>query len=329
MKLNITRGRVARPQKIVIYAPEGIGKTTLAAACPSPLILDFEEGSHHLDVARVEPESYKEALAVLAELAKGSEFKTVIIDTMDWLEKKLLEQICKDHGKSSIEEFGYGKGYVIAAEEALKLLTLIDRVAEKSDVILLAHSEAKKFEAPDQPPYDKYQLKLSKQIAPLVMEWADALLFGNYKMAVKVTGRGETEKAKAVGVKERQLYCNKAPTADAKNRHGLRDIEPWGMETLGKILGASALVLPAAPGAPGEAEAADHVPGLEAPAETWRDEFLRTLGPYEDQVIGFLVNRKQIAEGGSLRDVTEQYARRVLENPLAFLKAAGVKEVQS
>jgi hypothetical protein len=335
MKLNITRGRIARPQKLVIYAPEGIGKTTLAAAMPAPLLLDFEQGSHHIDVARVEPGSYKEATAILHELAKGSEFQTVVIDTIDWLEEKLLEHVCKEGGKASIEEFGYGKGFVIAAEEATRLLTLLDRVAEKAHVVLLAHSEVKRQELPDHPAFDRYQLKLSKQIAPIVKEWADALLFGSFKLAVR---EGDNGKAKGVAARERLLRCCHSATADAKNRHGLKEIEPWSMETIGKILAPMEPPAPVAPAqaakkpatTPAQVQAApvpepeDHVPGLD---DGWQAEFLRVVGPYEEQVIGFLVNRNEVPEGQGLSAVSESYARRVLKNPVGFLKAAGIKEV--
>jgi hypothetical protein len=302
MKLNITRGKIARPQKIVIYAPEGIGKTTLAAACPDPLIIDLEQGSHHLDCARVEPTSYAQTCDIVKELAQGSDFSTVIIDTIDWLEEKMLEHVCKANNKASVEDFGYGKGYIVAAEEMVKFLTLLDKLAVKSNVILLAHSEVKRQELPDHPPFDRYQLKLSKQIAPVVKEWADAILFGSFKLAI----RESDGRAKGVAARERTLRCAHSATADAKNRHGLQDVEPWDIATIRKILKSSVAAEPT------------------QPAATLR-EFVLTFLPYRDKVVDFLILRKELKEGQGLDDVSVEYRARVMSNVEAFKQAVGLE----
>jgi hypothetical protein len=297
MKAKITRGKIARPQKVVIYAPEGLGKTTLAAACPKPLIIDLEQGSHHIDCARVEPKSYTDVLEILTELSSGSDFETIIIDTIDWLEEQLIEHVCKAGNKASIEDFGYGKGYIVAAEETVKLLNLLNKVATKANVILLAHSEVKRQELPDHPPFDRYQLKLSKQIAPLIKEWADAILFGSYKLAVKeVDGR-----AKGIATRERTIRCSHSATADAKNRHGLADIEPWHIATIKKIL--------------------DHANTPPVEEKSFVDTFL----PHADKVLAFLIDRGELKEGQTLAEVSPQYAQRALSNPSVFLKACGVE----
>ena len=116
---TIHRGPLVRAQKTVIYGPEGIGKTTLAAQFPSPVFLDTEGGTHHLDVARFPaPKTWEDVTKTIAALAsEPHEFKTLVVDTADWLEKLLIEEVCRRANKTSIEEFGYGKGYVILAEE--------------------------------------------------------------------------------------------------------------------------------------------------------------------------------------------------------------------
>ena len=68
--LNITSGRVARPQKLVFYGVEGIGKTSLAAQTPDPLFIDTEGGTAHLDVRRLQkPASWEELIALVKEVA--------------------------------------------------------------------------------------------------------------------------------------------------------------------------------------------------------------------------------------------------------------------
>ena len=68
-KLQILTGRIARPQKAVIFGPEGIGKSTLAAQFPAPVFLDTESGTHHLDVARLPaPKSWDDVIKAVAAL---------------------------------------------------------------------------------------------------------------------------------------------------------------------------------------------------------------------------------------------------------------------
>jgi hypothetical protein len=94
--------------------------------------------------------------------------------------------------KDSIEDFGYGKGWVQLTEEFARFLGSLDALlARGMSVVFLAHATVKKFEAPDQAgSYDRFELKLSKQTAPLLKEWADLVLFANYvtKIAEKDNG---------------------------------------------------------------------------------------------------------------------------------------------
>ena len=116
--LATSRGRITRPQKAVIYGPEGVGKSTLASLTPEAVFLDTEGGTHHLDVTRLDAvSSWEEIKAAVARLATARHsFRTLVIDTADWLEKRLAEHLCAKANKDSIEDFGYGKGWVLLAE---------------------------------------------------------------------------------------------------------------------------------------------------------------------------------------------------------------------
>jgi len=192
MALNITRGIVPRAQKVVVYGVEGIGKTTLSAQFPDPLFVDTEGGSGHMDVARVDPapKSWEALLQIVDEVRAERPCSTLVIDTADWAERLCQQHVCGKSGKASIEDWGYGKGYVMMAEEFGRLLDKLTGLAEAGiHVALLAHSEVRKFEEPNEAgAYDRWELKLSKasqkKIAPLVKEWADAVLFLNYKQIV-------------------------------------------------------------------------------------------------------------------------------------------------
>ena len=129
----------------MIFGPEGIGKSTLAAQFPAPVFLDTEGGTHHLDVARLPaPKTWADVVAAVAALAtEAHEFKTLVIDTVDWLEKLLVDHVCKQANKASIEDFGYGKGYVVLAEEFTKFLASLEPLLRRGMHVLLprAHED--------------------------------------------------------------------------------------------------------------------------------------------------------------------------------------------
>lgn len=308
----LTRGPVLRPQKSVLYGPEGIGKSTLAAAFPSPVFLDTESGTHHLDVVRFpEVKAWADATQAVQQLAgTGHEFKTLVIDTVDWLEKRLAEDICRRANKASIEDFGFGKGYVIVAEEFAAFLNSLDALMRNRGmhVLLLAHATIKKFEQPDAAgSYDRYELKLSKQVGPLVKEWCDLLLFGNYFTRV---AENESGRKRGVGGRERVLYTTHTAAWDAKNRHGLEEKLPFAFDSLAPVFGKS-LAPQAQP--PIQTAVENAAPSPEALAEIFKGR--------ESQVKAFLVARGQLKDGGSWADIAADYASRILGNLSGFFKA--------
>lgn len=221
MALNISSGKISRAVKTVIYGPEGIGKSTLASQFPNPLFLDMEGGTAQLDVRRIEkPKTWTELIGIVNEVAKTPEIcGTLVLDTADWTEGMLINHICKTYNQKSIESFGYGKGYTYLGEEWQKLMDAFTRVIEAGmNVTVIAHAKQRKIELPDQSgSFDHWEMKLSRQVAPLLKEWSDLLLFLNYKTYVVTT---DTNTRKAQGGK-RVMYTSHNPVWDAKNRHGL------------------------------------------------------------------------------------------------------------
>ena len=140
--LNITKGRIDRAQKTVIYGPEGIGKTSLAARHPDPVIIDTEGGTAHMDVRRIgKPESWEELLSIIKEVAATPGIcKTLAIDTADWAEQLATTYVCNKYKQNSIESFGYGKGYTYLAEEFARFLSACDLcIAAGINVVITAH----------------------------------------------------------------------------------------------------------------------------------------------------------------------------------------------
>lgn len=223
--MQITKGKRARAQKVVVYGPEGIGKSTFAAQFPEPLFIDTEGSTDNMDVSRLDkPSSYTMLKNEIAWVkANPTVCKTLVIDTIDWAESLVIADVCAQHGKKGIEDFGWGNGYTYTKEEMGRLLNQLGELVDLGiNVVLTAHAQMRKFEQPDEMgSYDRWELKLGKktssQTAPLVKEWADMVLFANYKTVVMTADNG---KKKATGG-QRVLYTQHHPAWDAKNRHGL------------------------------------------------------------------------------------------------------------
>ena len=237
--MNITRGKIPSAQKVVIYGPEGIGKSTFASHFPNPVFIDTEGSTKHMDVARMDaPSSWTMLMEEVTAVKKegAGVFKTLVLDTADWAEQMCAKHVCDKAHKSGIEDFGYGKGYIYLKEEFGRLLNLLEDVINAGiNVVITAHAKMRKFEQPEEMgAYDRWELKLDKNVAPLVKEWADVVLFANYK--VFTVKNEQTNKNKAQGGK-RVIYTTHHPCWDAKNRHNMPSELPLDYSSISPYLG--------------------------------------------------------------------------------------------
>lgn len=230
--MEIISGKIDSAQKVCIYGPEGIGKSSFAARFPNPLFIDTEGSTNNMDVRRLpRPTSWEMLLEEVGYVkCNPSVCKTLVIDTADWAEQLCISHVCAKAKKSGIEDFGYGKGYTYVMEEFGKLINLLTEVLEKNiHIVVTAHAKMRKFEQPDEiGSYDRWEMKLTKLVAPVLKEWADMLLFANYKTTVVATDDKGT-KHKAQGGK-RVMYTSHHPCWDGKNRHNLAPELPFGFE---------------------------------------------------------------------------------------------------
>lgn len=218
---HVTTGKRPQPVMALVYGVEGVGKTTFGANAPDPIFLCAEKGTAQLDVARFPaPTCWADANAALAILAAGGHrYKTLVVDSLDWLEPLCWDHVCASGRKESIEDFGFGKGYLAAFEEWRKFLAGLERVRESGmHVVLIAHSQIKMFKNPEGDDFDRYLLKLDKRAAELFKEAVDDVLFATYDTTVIKNEAGKT-KARSSGA--RVLRTERTPAYDAKNRHDL------------------------------------------------------------------------------------------------------------
>lgn len=269
--MNITRGKIVAPQRCVLYGQEGVGKSTIASKFPNPVFIDTEGSTKQLDVQRTPtPTSWAMLMSFVSDFRKNTMgFNTLVIDTGDWAERLCEQHICAVRQKDGIEEFGYGKGYVYLREEFAKLLdALSELLSVGMHVIIVCHASSRKFELPEEEGnFDKWELKLSKNVAPLIREWADLVLFAAYKTIVEV---GENGKRKARG-QTRVFRCEHNAVWDAKNRHGLPSEIPMEWEKIAHIFpqyGGATATTPAQKPSPTTAPSTAPAPVSEAPAAT-------------------------------------------------------------
>ena len=233
--MKITRGVRQTAKRVIAYGVEGIGKSTLASQFPNAVVLDTEDGTNHLDVARVSVSSWMDLEGALHELIRDNQgFKTVVIDSIDWAERLLIDHLLKKANKRSIEDFGFGKGYTMVAESVGRLLAVCDSLIDQGvNVVMVGHSTVKRVSPPDMDEgYDRYELKLTKQSGPLVKEWADCILFANYRTKLVA---GEDGRTRAKGGRERVLHAERTAAFDAKNRYGLAPELPMTIEALAPL----------------------------------------------------------------------------------------------
>lgn len=218
----VTSGPIERPHAVLIYGPEGVGKSSFAASAPKPIVIGTEDGTGALDVARFpSPESWQDILDALDELTQAEhDYRTLVVDSIDWAEPLAWAEVCRAGGKPDIESFGYGKGYVAAVELWRGLLARLEllRAKRKMHVVLIAHSQIRKLQNPEGEDFDRYSIKLHEKSAGPLKEWADAMLFASFEV---LTREDDNKKVKGVETGRRVLRTVRHAAYDAKCRHGI------------------------------------------------------------------------------------------------------------
>jgi hypothetical protein len=226
---KIKRGRITGPVKLLVYGAAGVGKSSFAAGAPNPIFIDCEKRTDHLDVARVQPDTWDEVLLAIKELITNpGEFKTVVIDTLDHMELLMHRAVCERNGWPNIEEPGYGKGYAVALLEWQNFLTGCDRLRAKGlTVVLLAHSAYRTVKNPSGDDYDTIALKLKggpkTNSGDLVRERMDLVGYAHFEDLTKAKVNKADPKTKAITTGERLLTFKHHPAFETKNGIGAKD----------------------------------------------------------------------------------------------------------
>lgn len=240
---QVQTGKAQRPPRIMVYGTEGIGKSTLAACAPKPIFIQTEDGLGEINCHKFPlAMSFDEVETALGELqGEKHDYQTVVIDSLDWLERLIFDALCKAHGVQTIEKVdgGYSKGYVHALGYWRRIIDRLMALRDDRDmmIMLLAHAKVEKFEDPEAPAYDRYSPRLHKHSAGLMTEWADAVLFATRRILLKSEESGfNRTRNMAAGLGhdggERILRCVGGPACIAKNRYHLPAEIPLAWDAL-------------------------------------------------------------------------------------------------
>lgn len=232
MPLSVEHKRDPLPPRILLMGVPKIGKSTFGASALNPVFIRTEDGLDTvLDkfpnaVAYPIARSFEEVMANLRELAiEDHDRKTVVIDSVDWLEPLIFKEVIRDQNKASvksIEDIGFAKGYIFALQYWQKFIDALNylRVKKGMTVILIAHTVIKTFTHPDHESFNIHAVKLHEKASGKLEEFSDAILFAQYDVTVSSEG-------KVIGGRKRFLMCSPTPTTKTGNRYDLPDKIPF------------------------------------------------------------------------------------------------------
>lgn len=246
---QIVTGKQALPRRVMVYGVHGIGKTTFGAMAPNPIFIQTEDGLANLEAPRFPlATAFDDVMAAVMGLySEQHDYRTVVVDSADWLEQLIWKEIVRrrpttDRGRdvTSIEDYGFAKGYVYALEPWREVLDGLNALRNERGmmVILIAHAKIERFENPETDAYDRYSPRLNKHASALLQEWCDEVLFATYRVHTRQTDEGfDKTRTRGIGTGDRIIRTTERPAHMAKNRLSLPEEMPLDFAAYAEHLG--------------------------------------------------------------------------------------------
>lgn len=238
---QITKTKQIKPRRIFLYGVEGVGKSTFASQAPKPIFIRTEDGLDDINAdAFPLATSMNDVFQAVDELYRVEHgFETIVLDSADWFENLIWQQVCNEKGVNAITEIDFGKGYGLAIQYWRKWLQMADDCRKKGmNIIILAHCQVERFNDPAADSYDRYTPRLHKASSEVIREWSQDVLFATYQVFTSTEkGAFGKEVTKGIGNGDRILKTTERPSHKAKNRiTGLPDEIPLNWNTYQKYL---------------------------------------------------------------------------------------------
>lgn len=226
--MELLKGKTIEPRKTLVYADSGGGKTTLAAGAPRAVIMDYEGGANDIDCTKTPRiKTYHDTLTILQQIqTENIGLQTLVIDSLDWLQTIIWQFVSDEAGVKSIAEISYGQGYKLALAYWQHIVSELERIRLNQNVgiVLLCHSEIKRFEDPAGSSYDRWQPKLHAAAAALFTEYVDEILYCDLETFTKTEDEGFGRKrTRGTTSGRRVLRTTACPAWVAKNRLSMPD----------------------------------------------------------------------------------------------------------
>lgn len=225
------------PLRVLVYGEHGLGKTTFGCSFEKPILLRIEDGIGNLEVPTFphRPATYDEMVQALEALHQEDHaFQTLVVDSLDWLEDKLLlPAACAYQKISTIEEIPYGKGWAMVDKLWMEVLDWLDALRRDRGmtIVCVAHAAIKRFDPPDGEPYDRFQIKLQKRSNAIVQEWADIVHLLKLRTTKAVASKDvQQSEYKATSQGERVIISETRPAHQSKNRYDLPEVVNVGKD---------------------------------------------------------------------------------------------------
>lgn len=229
--LQIEESNPDSPARVCIYGVEGVGKSTFGAKSEKPIFITVEGGIDKLTDANGKrlrkvksTNTWESVMQAVKDLTnENHDFKTLVIDSADWVEKLCHAAIIGQSGKTiTTVNGGYGAGLRESELRHKQLIDLLTTLQDKRkmNIIVTAHYQVKQVKDPSlMEDYDQFEVKCHEMVSSLWREWVDALLFARFRTFT--TNPNDTAKARAKSDGSRVVFTRKQPSFQAKNRYGL------------------------------------------------------------------------------------------------------------
>lgn len=234
---TVIKGKKFEPPRIIVYGPEGIGKSTFGASAPNPIFIQIEDGLSQIDCHRFpKAEKLDDVDGQLNSLlSEDHDYQTLVIDSADWLEKLIFEWVCARFGVSVVEKAdgGWGNGYKQALNVWSELLKKLDtlRTRKGMAIVFLAHSDTRTVKDPEAQAYDQFTPRLQKLAAAMITEWVDAIFFATRKMRVEKDGDRMIARPIGANGGERVMRTVGSASCVAKSRYSMPEELPLSWDS--------------------------------------------------------------------------------------------------